>query len=178
MCDPSMGSGLETLLIEDTVVRENARLACEAVHLKLVKLARNREGLGYELRITPGGRLLVEGNLHEAAAVIDSGIVTTRLSGDPPGGTLGARLHPGGKPMPLDSLTIKAWVGEALRGIATGHLQVVDGYLHAVEVRERGFDGLFPVRPPPPMRMPDSALATQRRGVRGTAGSVSVRRGR
>ena len=39
MCDPSMGSGLETLLIEDTVVRENARLACEAVHLKLVKLA-------------------------------------------------------------------------------------------------------------------------------------------
>jgi hypothetical protein len=133
MRDPSAGPDLPYLMAYDEYVRDNAKIAAEALHLNLVRLIADPEGLGYQVRITPGGQLLARGLVAEAAAAVDSGRTPTRIDGPAPGGSIGSRLTPGDPPIPLSSSLVRINAAEVLRGIATGHLVVDGDYLHAVE---------------------------------------------
>lgn len=119
-----------SLMTTDDFARENVRVACEALQLGLVRL--HWEFDGYELRITRAGRLVARGHLEQAAATLESGTDVTRLPGDAPDGLLGSRLYPGSAGIHLDSLSARKFAPEIMRGVATGHLVVADGEIHAL----------------------------------------------
>ena len=114
----------DPIMAYDTYMQDNVRIAAQALQLRLIRLVPDPEGLGYQVRVTPAGRLLASDQLHEAAVALNSDFGPGRLSGEAPLGPMGARLSPGAPPMSLGSQIVRTYAAEVLRGIATGHLRV------------------------------------------------------
>lgn len=129
MRHPSVGKDLDAVMVYDVYVRENVRIAAQALQLRLVRLAKDPGGLGYQVRITPAGVHAVHDRLEEAAAEIDRGTMPCRIYGPEPGGPIGARLLDDCRAIPLSSSLARTHAAEVLRGIATGHLRVEGEYL-------------------------------------------------
>jgi hypothetical protein len=129
----SSGAGLDPLMTTDGFARDNVQIACEAIQLGLIRPFWDPEWSGYELRITRAGKLLLNGMIDEAAASIDAGKNLIRIAGPPPEGSLGAVLFPGGPGMELRGMAARHHAPEMMRGVATGHLRVGDGTIHAVK---------------------------------------------
>ena len=125
----SPGSGRAVLMTYDSYLRDNLRIAAEALQIGLIRLVSDADGLGHQIRITPAGRLLAHGKITEAAAVIDAGRTPIRITGPEPDGPIGVRLPPGSDPIPLSSGIVRGNAPEVLRGIATGHLMVEGDHL-------------------------------------------------
>ncbi len=115
----------------DDFARDHVRTLCEALQLHLARLYRDRDGYGYEIRITRAGRLLAAGAIEDAAAFLDSGGAMTRLNGEPPQGSLAVLLQPGSAGLVLDGLAARQYAPEMMRCVATGHLVVTDGIIRA-----------------------------------------------
>ncbi len=128
-----VGEDSHVVMTSDAYAREHVRMICESLQLGLTRLYRDREGYGYELRITRAGRLLAAGEIEAAAALLDSGAAFSRLAGDPPEGALGALLNPSSKGMSLHGMAARQYAPEMMRGVATGHLVVADGVIHAAD---------------------------------------------
>lgn len=128
----SAAGGLDPLMTTDDFARDNVQIACEAIQLGLIRPFWDAEWGGHELRITRAGKLLINGMIDEAAATIDAGKNLLRIAGPPPEGSLGAMLFPGGPSMPLQGMSARHHAPEMMRGVATGHLRVGDGTIHAV----------------------------------------------
>lgn len=124
--------GVEPLMTTDDFARDNVRIACEAIQLGLIRPHWDAEWGGYELRITRAGKLLLNGHIDEAAAAIDAASNMVRISGPPPEGALGSMLYPSGSGMPIEGMSARFYAPEMMRGVATGHLRVEDGTIHAV----------------------------------------------
>ena len=122
-------NGPSPLMTGDDYARDHVLIACEAIQFGLTRLYRDREGYGYELRITRAGRLLAAGKIEEAAAAIDGSAALTRLPGEPPDGILATRLSPGGPGISLYRIAARQFAPEMMRGVATGHLVVIDGVI-------------------------------------------------
>ncbi|GJE16641.1 hypothetical protein [Methylobacterium marchantiae] len=130
-CTRAGQDGLSPLMTSDDYARDHVLLICESLQLGLTRLFRNPEGYGYELRITRAGRLLAAGEIEAAATALDRGGSRTRLAGEPPEGILGTLLSPGGKGLSLYGSAARHHAPEMIRGVATGHLSVADGFIHA-----------------------------------------------
>ena len=129
----SSGDGLDPLMTTDGFARDNVQIACEAIQLGLIRPFWDAEWNGYELRITRAGKLLLNGMIDEAAATIDAGKNVVRIAGPPPEGSLGGMLFPGSPSMRLQGMAARHHAPEMMRGVATGHLRVDDGTIHAVK---------------------------------------------
>lgn len=124
-------SDLPTIMTSDEYARDHVLMICESLQLGLTRLYRNRDGYGYEVRITRAGRLLAQGHIEAAAAVLDFSTSVRRLAGDPPEGALGSLLAPGSKGISLFGIAARQYAPEMIRGVATGHLSVSDGVIQA-----------------------------------------------
>lgn len=124
-------NGPSPLMTSDEYARDHVRIACEAIQLGLLRLRLDPDGYGYELQITRAGKLLAAGHVEQAAASIEAGANLTRLTGDPPAGILGTRLAPGSDGMSLHSMSARQFAPELMRGVATRHLTVANGVIHA-----------------------------------------------
>jgi hemin uptake protein HemP len=126
-----------TVMTSDDYARDHVQMICESLQLGLTRLYRDRDGYGYEVRITRAGKLLAFGEIEAAAAVLDSGRGITRLAGDPPEGALGTLLAPGSKGISLYGIAARQHAPEMIRGVATGHLSVADGVIQASPLLKR-----------------------------------------
>ncbi|MBO1019879.1 hypothetical protein IPV08_07865 [Methylobacterium sp. SD274] len=124
-------SDLPTVMTSDEYARDHVLMICESLQLGLTRLYRDRDGYGYEVRITRAGRLLAKGDIEAAAAVLDSNTSVMRLAGEPPEGALGTLLAPGSKGISLFGIAARQYAPEMIRGVATGHLSVSDGIIQA-----------------------------------------------
>lgn len=131
------GNGPSPLLTTDEYARDHVRILCEALQLHLARLYRDRDGYGYEIRITRAGLLLAAGEIEGAAAIIDSGSAITRLTGEPPQGVLASLLQSDGAGLVLDGLAARQYAPEMMRCVATGHLVVMDGTIRALRHGDR-----------------------------------------
>lgn len=131
------GNGPSPLLTTDDYARDHVRILCEALQLRLARLYRDRDGYGYEIRITRAGSLLAAGEIEGAAAILDAAGAITRLTGEPPQGVLATLLQADGAGLVLDGLAARQYAPEMMRCVATGHLVVVDGTIRAVRRGER-----------------------------------------
>lgn len=125
-------NGPSPLLTTDDYARDHVRILCEALQLRLARLYRDRDGYGYEIRITRAGSLLAAGEIEGAAAILDASTAITRLAGDPPQGVLATLLQAEGAGLVLDGLAARQYAPEMMRCVATGHLVVMDGTIRAV----------------------------------------------
>ena len=91
----------DPIMAYDTYMQDNVRIAAQALQLRLIRLVPDPEGLGYQVRVTPAGRLLASDQLHEAAVALNSDFGPGRLSGEAPLGPIGARLSPGALRLPV-----------------------------------------------------------------------------
>ncbi|MCJ2129324.1 hypothetical protein [Methylobacterium sp. E-045] len=127
-----------TVMTSDDYARDHVQMICESLQLGLTRLYRDREGYGYEVRITRAGKLLAFGEIEAAAAVLDAAGGVMRLAGGPPEGALGTLLAPGSKGMSLFGIAARQHAPEMIRGVATGHLAVADGVIEASPLHARG----------------------------------------
>lgn len=161
------GNGPAPVMTSDDYARDHVLFLCESLQLRLTRLRRDRDGYGYELGITRAGRLLAAGEIEGAAAALDAGIGPARLTGEPPEGALGLLLYPGGAGISLHGIAARQYAPELMRGVATGHLYVADGVIHAVSLDGRRMSAGSPVtdvadrprRKEPATGMPSSRAA-------------------
>lgn len=126
-CRGPGGRSLAPLGVGDPYVARHISHACEAVSLRIVRLARDPLWEGYMLRLTPGGVLLADGHVERAAAAVDSGTTPTRLSGDGPEGPFLGLLLRYGQGLPLDGAAARSNAAQILHGLASGHLTLAFG---------------------------------------------------
>ncbi|KQP30637.1 hypothetical protein ASF49_14145 [Methylobacterium sp. Leaf104] len=115
------GAPLGALALEAEFTRENVETACQALSLKLVSLVEVDDDGNYAFRITRPGLLLLDGQVEEAAALIDRGLGIRRLVVPPPWGLLGSKLRPGGPGMSLKGSGPRAYATQLILAVASGH---------------------------------------------------------